>query len=82
MQKSYTDCYKMLGFVGGDWRWATNTTLVGGQKTAVPKPDTSLLREDRLLSVLVMGWESIEVNSFFNWKKRELFFFFGIFLAS
>ncbi|OAA68828.1 hypothetical protein ISF_03203 [Cordyceps fumosorosea ARSEF 2679] len=59
--KSNADCYKMLGFVGGDWGFATNTTLVQGDTTA-GAASTSLPPEDQLLSVFVLGWESIELH--------------------
>ncbi|EGX95395.1 hypothetical protein CCM_00049 [Cordyceps militaris CM01] len=63
VHKLYTDCFDMLGFVGGDWGFATNTTLVEGE-TAAPAATTvvCLPPKDRLLSVFLLGWESIELH--------------------
>lgn len=75
VHKSYTDCYKMLGFVGGDWGFATNTTSVEGHKDAgVVMSAEPLPQKDRLLSVYILGWESIEVRFpvFFRlWEKLK-----------
>lgn len=51
----------MLGFVGGDWGFAMNTTLVQGEKLRPRSSNARLAQKDRLLSVYLLGWESIEV---------------------
>ncbi|KAJ3495535.1 hypothetical protein NLG97_g3327 [Lecanicillium saksenae] len=63
VHKTYTDCYDMLGFVGGDRGFATNTTSVEGVKSATVASSTvGLPQKDRLLSVYILGWESIELH--------------------
>ncbi|KAM3516269.1 hypothetical protein MY11210_000028 [Beauveria gryllotalpidicola] len=62
VHKSYTDCFDMLGFVGGDWGFATNTTLVEGETGPYSLHLVRLPEKDRLLSVLILGWESIELH--------------------
>lgn len=32
MRKTYTDCYKMKGFLGGDWGYAVSTNSPGGRE--------------------------------------------------
>ncbi|KAJ4164913.1 hypothetical protein LMH87_006566 [Akanthomyces muscarius] len=62
VHKSYTDCFDMLGFVGGDWGFAMNTTLVQGEKLRPRSSNARLAQKDRLLSVYLLGWESIELH--------------------
>ncbi|KAM3518993.1 hypothetical protein NHJ13051_007810 [Beauveria bassiana] len=62
VHKLYTDCFDMLGFVGGDWGFATNTTLVKGETGPSALHAVRLPRKDRLLSVFILGWESIELH--------------------
>ncbi len=71
VHKSYTDCFDMLGFVGGDWGFATNTTLVEGDKAPAPTATTRLPQKDRLLSVFLLGWESIEVGFRHSMKQHN-----------
>ncbi|TQV96219.1 hypothetical protein IF1G_04802 [Cordyceps javanica] len=73
VHKSYTDCFEALGFVGGDWGFATNTTLVEGERATPPLSAATvcLPQKDRLLSVLLVGWESIELHEDFT--KTALF---------
>lgn len=60
MHKTYTDCYRMQGFVGGDWSYAVNTNDTNG--VLVDEVDNRWVKEeDRSLACYCLGWESIEV---------------------
>ena len=59
MHKTYTDCYKMLGFVGGQWAYPLNANHPDG----VTLTDRSVLNSDnKRLALYFLGWESIEVR--------------------
>lgn len=59
MHKTYTDCYKMQGFVGGQWAYSLNANHPDG----IALSDRHLLdSNDRLLALYVLGWESIDVR--------------------
>ncbi|KAJ4320200.1 hypothetical protein N0V84_005985 [Fusarium piperis] len=60
MHKTYTDCYKMQGFVGGDWGYAVNTNSTRGAE--VDLVQGRLEREQRRLAIYFLGWESIELH--------------------
>ncbi|KAF4973184.1 hypothetical protein FSARC_436, partial [Fusarium sarcochroum] len=63
MHKTFTDCYKMQGFSGGNWGYASNTNFVGGESIAVLDPQGSRLdSQDRKLAIYLLGWESIELH--------------------
>lgn len=59
MHKTYTDCYKMQGFVGGEWAYSLNANHPDG----VPLSDitNALEQDERRLALYFLGWESIEV---------------------
>lgn len=58
MHKTYTDCYKMQGFVDGQWAYSLNSNHPDG----VALSDRHVLDfDDRRLALYVLGWESIEV---------------------
>jgi hypothetical protein len=60
MQKTYMDCYRMQGFVGGDWAYALNTNDTNG--AIVGGSESQWIEEnERNLACYCLGWESIEV---------------------
>jgi hypothetical protein len=59
MHKTYTDCYRMQGFVGGDWSYTLNTNATGGN--IMDRSRERLEKEQQRLAVYYLGWESIEV---------------------
>ncbi|ENH65716.1 hypothetical protein FOC1_g10001689 [Fusarium oxysporum f. sp. cubense race 1] len=60
---TYTDCYRMQGFTGGDWGYTLNTNLVGGERDVLPGSWGSRLEsKDRKLAIYLLGWESIELH--------------------
>lgn len=62
MHKTYTDCYRMDGFVGGDWGYALNTNDTNGM--LVDEASNQRVEEkERRLACYYLGWESIEVCS-------------------
>ncbi|KAK2137951.1 hypothetical protein NOF04DRAFT_1392191 [Fusarium oxysporum II5] len=63
MRKTYTDCYRMQGFTGGNWGYTLNTNLVGGERDVLPGSRGSRLEsKDRKLAIYLLGWESIELH--------------------
>lgn len=71
-EKTYTDCYLMRGFVGGQWSFAldgndsngaqTSQGGEGGDDGATEHGVRLILKhEDRRLAVYCLGWESTEV---------------------
>lgn len=59
MHKTYTDCYKMQGFVGGQWAYSLNAN----QPDGIALSDSKILDSDnRRLALYFLGWESIEVR--------------------
>ncbi|KAF5720111.1 Zn(2)-C6 fungal-type DNA-binding domain-containing protein [Fusarium mundagurra] len=63
MHKTYSDCYRMQGFVGGDWGYAMNTNVVGGERDVSPGCRGSRLEpKDRKLAIYFLGWESSELH--------------------
>ncbi|KAM0080791.1 hypothetical protein ACKRZS_007058 [Fusarium odoratissimum] len=63
MRKTYTDCYRMQEFTGGDWGYTLNTNLVGGERDVLPGSRGSRLEsKDRKLAIYLLGWESIELH--------------------
>jgi hypothetical protein len=59
MHKTYTDAYKLRGFTGGDWAYASNTNFSAGAPCG--EKQVKLAGESRRLGVYYLGWESIEV---------------------
>jgi hypothetical protein len=70
MHKTYTDCYQMQGFVGGDWGYAANTNSTGGGD--VDLAEGRLEGEQRRLAIYFLGWESVEVCASSVQKQRKL----------
>ncbi|RFU76566.1 hypothetical protein TARUN_5651 [Trichoderma arundinaceum] len=63
VEKSYTDCFRVQGFVGGDWGYCTNTNEVSGDPIANSKAAAPVLDPaDRRLVIYVLGWESAEIH--------------------
>ncbi|PMD33623.1 hypothetical protein L207DRAFT_142509 [Hyaloscypha variabilis F] len=61
MHKTYTDCYRMQGFVGGEWAYALNTNDTNG--VLVNEVRNKWLEEkERSLACYYLGWESIEAH--------------------
>ncbi|KAM5374372.1 hypothetical protein ACJZ2D_006545 [Fusarium nematophilum] len=60
MHKTYTDCYRMQGFTGGDWGYAVNTNSIGGESIGVA--GSRLDSQQRRLAIYLLGWESIELH--------------------
>jgi hypothetical protein len=59
MHKTYTDCYKMQGFLGGQWAYS----LKANHPNGVALSDRNVLEsDDRRLALYFLGWESIEVR--------------------
>ncbi|KAJ3523641.1 hypothetical protein NM208_g12376 [Fusarium decemcellulare] len=67
MHKTYTDCYRMQGFVGGDWGYAVNTNHTGGENVTSERLDG----RQRRLAIYLLGWESIELHE--DAGKTEVF---------
>lgn len=67
MHKTYTDCYKMQGFVGGQWAYSLNANHPDG--VALSDITTTLAQDDRRLALYFLGWESIEVCVFPNLRN-------------
>lgn len=67
MHKTYTDCYKMQGFVGGQWAYSLNSNHPDG--VALSDITTTLAQDDRRLALYFLGWESIEVCLFPNLRN-------------
>ncbi len=62
MHKTYTDCYGVPGFVGGEWAYAVNTNDAGGTSALVEYTRDQWLEEkERRLACYYLGWDSIEV---------------------
>lgn len=61
MHKTYTDTYKIRGFTGGHWSYASNTNETHGVPSDVV-PEPRVAEGDRRLGVYFLGWESIEVR--------------------
>lgn len=70
MHKTYTDCYQMQGFVGGDWGYAVNTNSTRGGD--VDLAEGRLEGEQRRLAIYFLGWESVEVCASSVQKQRNL----------
>ena len=70
MHKTYTDCYQMQGFVGGDWGYAVNTNSTGGGD--VDLVEGRLQGEQRRLAIYFLGWESVEVCASSVQNQRNL----------
>lgn len=66
--KTYTDCYRMRGFLGGDWGYSLDTNEVNGRALTGAEHRPSLEQDQRRLAIYFLGWESIEVclNSSFG----------------
>ncbi|RSL69358.1 hypothetical protein CEP53_002244 [Fusarium sp. AF-6] len=60
MHKTFTDCYQMQGFVGGDWGYAANTNSTGGGDVGLVQG--RLQDEHRRLAIYFFGWESVELH--------------------
>ncbi|PMD53487.1 uncharacterized protein K444DRAFT_700620 [Hyaloscypha bicolor E] len=61
MHKTYTDCYRMDGFVGGDWGYALNTNDTNGM--LVDEASNQRVEEkERRLACYYLGWESIDAH--------------------
>lgn len=60
MHKTYTDAFKLQGFVGGDWAYAINTNESSGAPCGTTT-DGAVQEGARRLGVYYLGWESIEV---------------------
>ena len=60
MHKTYTDCYQMEGFVGGEWAYAVNANDTIGEliQNEIMKVD----EKERRLAFYFLGWESVEVR--------------------
>ncbi len=61
MHKTYTDCYRMQGFVGGEWAYALNTNDTNGVLVDEVRNQT-VDEKERRLACYYLGWESIEVR--------------------
>ena len=62
MHKTFTDCYMMQGFVGGNWGYASNTNSAEGESSVLSVSQGSHFDpRDRKLAIYLLGWESIEV---------------------
>lgn len=60
MHKTYTDCYRMQGFTGGDWGFSINTNASEG-RALFPTKCERVDKQQRRLAVYYLGWESREV---------------------
>lgn len=60
MHKTFADCYRMHGFIGGGWGYAANTNCIEGESIAVAK-GSRFDAQQRRLGIYLLGWESIEV---------------------
>lgn len=60
MNKTYTDCYRAEGFVGGEWAYATNTNGTDGVLVDLESPE--LPETERRLACYYLGWESVSVS--------------------
>ncbi|KAI5459013.1 hypothetical protein BGZ63DRAFT_415688 [Mariannaea sp. PMI_226] len=70
MHKTYSDTFKIQGFTGGYWAYASNTNNSSG----LPLQTASLQRvpeTERRLGVYLLGWESIEHHQ--RGTKTEVF---------
>lgn len=65
MHKTYTDCYRMQGFVGGEWSYALNTNDTGGVSVG-EAGNQGIEENERRLACYYLGWESIEVGEHFS----------------
>ncbi|KAE9367069.1 hypothetical protein N431DRAFT_418172 [Stipitochalara longipes BDJ] len=61
MHKTYTDCYRMHGFVGGDWAYALNTNDTSGILADEVRNEW-IGEKERRLACYYLGWESIEAH--------------------
>ena len=68
MHKTYTDCYRMKGFVGGEWAYALNTNDTNGALTDEAR-EKWINEKERSLACYYLGWESIEVSNPFSKMK-------------
>ena len=60
MHKTYTDCYRMDGFIGGHWAYALNSNHTNG--VLVDQVEGQWVEEkERRLACYHLGWESIKV---------------------
>ncbi|KAF4634106.1 hypothetical protein G7Y89_g4006 [Cudoniella acicularis] len=72
MHKTYTDCYRMQGFVGGDWAYAVNTNDTNGGLVDDEVVRNQWVEEkERRLACYYLGWESIEAHQAAS--KTEIF---------
>ena len=72
-EKTFTDCYLMRGFVGGQWGYVLDGNDTNGVETngrdvseanALQDGIPGILKEEeRRLAVYYLGWESTEVRS-------------------
>ena len=58
--KTYTDCYRMQGFVGGGWGYSLHTNATTGR--ALGLGGEELKEDQRRLAIYLLGWESVEVR--------------------
>lgn len=61
MHKTYTDCYRMRGFVGGNWAYAINTNDTSGTVLTDGTGNRQLSEIERKLACYYLGWQSVEV---------------------
>lgn len=59
--KTYTDCYRGDGFVGGDWGWGSTTNSSSGLPLSEDLPHV-LPASERRLAIYILGWESENVS--------------------
>lgn len=60
LHKTYMDCYRMLGFTGGEWTYCTNANHPEGELLDnIGKKGPT--RSEERLATYYLGWESIEV---------------------
>lgn len=61
--KTYTDCYRGDGFVGGDWGWGSTANSSSGLPVSEEQPPVLPVSERRL-AIYILGWESENVRLF------------------
>ena len=70
MHKTYTDCYRMHGFIGGDWAYSVNTNDTN--ETLIDSEQHQWLPEkERRLACYYLGWESINVSRLLHERDTE-----------
>jgi hypothetical protein len=64
MNKTFTDCYKMVpGFMGGGWAYALNSNDHAGVKADAPEVGQHIVKKgDEMLAYYYLGWPSVEVG--------------------